>query len=423
MPIQDYKKIADRTEKKILSDPKISQNNRRLLQRFLTAYDVSDARRLIFLDKIKAVLKAFPDIEQSLDDRDGMNTFFSELRQRYSPATYGIYLSVIFRFMSWINKGKRPTCLFDLKNKPASKTKRNLRPEDMTTWNEGLQMSDISYSIQMPAIIQTQLDGGFRPSEFHDLNYDDIDIQPNLGIIAVRDGKTGKRHVIVHRCVPALLKWMNAHPTKRAGDPLWIAEQSTSSLANGRVKVKRYPYPAMRKRVRLLGRKIGITKPLDFYSLRHSSCVLDKMDNLPVDLAAERHGHSVKHFVSTYGRLSTKDLVNRFQSHYGIESEDVQPAVEHLICPTCKTLNIQNADWCSECGTPLNTKGALKTAHAQASVKTTDDSAVTNELETMRAELAASREREEKYRTEQIAMLQQVQEIRSALSGNFNPTG
>jgi len=75
-----------------------------------------------------------------------------------------------------------------------------------------------------------------------------------------------------------LLKWLDAHPTRRPGDPLWISEGSIKQDATGRLQVIRYSYPAIAKRIRVAGRKAGIGKPLDFYNLRHSSCVLDKMD-------------------------------------------------------------------------------------------------------------------------------------------------
>ena len=86
------------------------------------------------------------------------------------------------------------------------------------------------------------------------------------------------------------------------------------------------------------------------------------MDNLPVDLAAERHGHSVKHFTGTYGRLSVKDVMRRFHSHYGTENAEPEQKLSHQTCPVCQALNDNRQDWCSSCGTPLNTAGAIETA-------------------------------------------------------------
>ncbi len=422
MPITDYERKARRAEIKLIENPDIPEHTKNILQRFLIAYDVSNARRVIFLEKIKPLLIEFDSIESALAERDQINQFFANLRRRYSPATYATYIHVAQRFLSWLNDGDRPASMRDIRPGKSSKMRRNLKPEDMVTWEDGLLISSTVCNIQMSAAVQIQLDCGFRPSEFIDFNYGDIEVHTGLAIFHVRDGKTGSRSVVAHRCVPALLKWMDAHPTKRPGDPLWILESSIHGhVDRSQLEVKRYPYPAMAKRVRNAGRKAGIQKPLDFYNLRHSSCVLDKMDNLPVDLAAERHGHSVKHYVGTYGRLSVQDVMRRFQSHYG--AADVEPAkmLEHQICPVCKALNSEKQNWCSSCGTPLNAKGALETAQKQGLLNPKDEQATQSELGQMKAELAASREREKSFREEQILLLQQVQDIRTALAGNLNP--
>ena len=420
MPIANYKQRARKAEEYILNDPGIPEQSIKILRRFLMAYDVSDARKAIFLQKIRPLLKEFKPIESALIDRDHINAFFADLRHRYSPATYATYINVIKRFVTWLNDGVRPNSLLDLRQVLASKAKRDLRPEDMLTWDDGLLLSDAMCNIQLAAAVQVQLDCGFRPSEFIDLNVQDVEVHTGLAVFHVRDGKTGSRSVVAHRCVPALLKWLDAHPTRRSGDPLWIFEDSIRKDGN-RLSVRRYAYPAIAKRIRVAGRRIGMDKPLDFYNLRHSSCVLDKMDNLPVDLAAERHGHSVKHFVGTYGRLSVQDVMRRFQSHYGAAEVEPVKLMEHQTCPVCKALNSGRQDWCAACGTPLNTKGAMETAQKQGFLSSKGQDSTRDELAQMKAELAASREREKVFREEQMLLLQQVQQIRSELTANLNP--
>lgn len=422
MPIADYKKRAHRSEKYLVDDPNIPEENIKILRRFLTAYDVSDARRTIFLQKIRPLLAEFKPIESALTERDHINEFFAGLRQRYSPATYATYINVVKRFLTWLNDGVRPASLLDIKPTKASKTKRNLKPEDMISWDDGLLLSDALCNIQLSAAVQTQLDCGFRPSEFIDLSFQDVEVMTGLAVFHVRDGKTGSRSVVAHRCVPALLKWMDAHPTKRPNDPLWIFEGSIRKDGN-HLRVNRYAYPAIAKRIKLAGRKIGLDKPLDFYNLRHSSCVLDKMDNLPVDLAAERHGHSVKHFTGTYGRLSVKDVMRRFHSHYGTDSAEPEQKLTHQVCPVCQTLNDNRQNWCSSCGSPLNTAGALETAQKNGLLSREGKDTAPSELEQLKGELAASREREQKFMKEQMELLQQMQHIQSAMGGNFNPHG
>ena len=401
-----------------MESPEIPEQTKRVLQRFLISYDVSHARKGIFLTKIRPLLYEFNPIESAVTERDRINELFAKLRRHYSPATYVTYISVIRRFLSWLNEGEQPDSMRDIKPGKKSDRKRNLKPEDMLTWEDGLLISDVLCNIQLQAAVQVQLDCGFRPSEFIDLNYGDVEVNTGLAVFHVRDGKTGSRTVVAHRCIPALLKWLDVHPTKRPGDPLWVSEGSIKNNPNGQLGVMRYSYPALAKRIRLAGRKAGIGKPLDFYNLRHSSCVLDKLDNLPVDLAAERHGHSVKYYVGVYGRLSVQDVMRRFHSHYGTGEVEEKPVIEHHTCPVCKRLNEQTKAWCSSCGTPLNATGARETAIQCGFLDQMGKDPTQEELERVKAELAAARERENEFRKEQLFLLQEMQEIRTALAAH-----
>lgn len=422
MPILDYTKRAQKAEKRLFESSDIPEKTKLQLRRFMTAYDVSDARKTIFLNKIRPLLAEFNPIESALNDRDRINELFARLRQHYSPATYATFVGVIRRFLSWLGDGDSPASMRDVKRGKSGNIKRDLEPEDMLTWEDGLLISDVLCNIQLQAAVQSQLDCGFRPSEFIDLKYGDIEVSTGLAVFHIRGGKTGSRNVVSHRCVPSLLKWLDAHPTKRPGDPLWVSERSIKETANGKLSIKPYNYPALAKRIRVAGRKAGIIKPMDFYNLRHSSCVLDKLDNLPMDLAAERHGHSVKHFVGTYGRLSVQDVMRRFHSHYGTGEEKEVQLIEHQTCPTCQMANDQAKDWCSSCGTPLNATGARESAIKNGLLGSEPITPTPDELTQVKAELAAAREREEVFRKEQLSLLQQMNDIRTALAANQSTT-
>jgi integrase len=233
----------------------------------------------------------------------------------------------------------------------------------MVSWEEGRKLADLTTSIQLKAIILTQLDAGFRPSEFIDLNYGDVSVKRDLVVFNVRNGKTGGRSVICQRCVPYFLRWYHSHATKKKNDPLWIMEfvQKRNSKEDDKeeYKIRRYTYQAIVKRVYDLGKKVKIEKPLDFYNLRHSSCVLDKIDNLPIELAADRHGHSVGFFTQTYGRLSIDDVANRFRRHYGGEEEE-QKLQTNTLCERCDFPNEPGRKFCGRCGSPLNFMTAIE---------------------------------------------------------------
>lgn len=153
-----------------------------------------------------------------------------------------------------------------------------------------LQLYSWTYSPQIKAQILTQLDGGFRPSEFEDLKYGNIQVEEDAIIVFVDGGKTGRRVVVLRRCREYLLQWLAVHPSKKTEDPLWVLENPTLSRKTHSSDVIPYEYVNIRSRLNRLAKKHGFTKPVDFYNLCHSSCVLDKLDNLPVDLAANGTG-------------------------------------------------------------------------------------------------------------------------------------
>ncbi len=161
MPIIDYGALAEKLEKDLFESKKISNKNKNLLQRFLTSYDVSQARKSIFLARIRFLLEASCDVERLLKDRDRINLIFREFRNKYSPATCSTYSNVAIRFGRWLNDGQLQPDFQDVVKQRKSKMKRDLDPSDMLSWKEGMKLADKSPSIQLKAIVLTQLDAGF----------------------------------------------------------------------------------------------------------------------------------------------------------------------------------------------------------------------------------------------------------------------
>ena len=121
MPIIDYGAKAEKLEKELFESKKISKKNKQLLQRFLTSYDVSEARRSIFLERIRFLLETDSDVEQLLQDRDEINRIFREFRGKYSPSTCNTFSNVWIRFGRWLIGGELPQGLQDVVKQRKSK--------------------------------------------------------------------------------------------------------------------------------------------------------------------------------------------------------------------------------------------------------------------------------------------------------------
>jgi len=353
MSIYDYEKKSRTDLNRLMNCAEISAINKYNLNKLLEAKELSPARVGIIARHLILLFKEIPDVVGTMADRDLVNRTFKKLQTTLKPGYYETVKNVSKAFVRWHNDDETPKGWKDIKGNGKKAQKRDLRPEDMVTWNDGLKLAMATNSIQLKAIILCQLDGGFRPSEFVDLNYNDIAIKDSFAIARVNEGKTGKRDVILFRCVPFLQKWLNSHPLKKKGNPLWLRENSNDKAS------KRYNYFAIRSRILELGRKIKLDKPLDFYNLRHSACYISKMDNVNPELAARKFGHSVKHYTETYGRLSPQDDIKRYSKLYQVNEEDEAKIEKPIRCTRCNTVNEPGLDLCDQCGNPLNMGKAL----------------------------------------------------------------
>ena len=360
MPIVDYKHKAEVSEKNFFNNPKVSKDNKAAVKDFLVGWKVrkgkrkglpiSFARREIFFKHIHRLLENTKNIKEDMHSPEIMDKIFNKLQKDLSINYYSTVINISQTLVTKINDGIKPKGFKNIQNISKEAQKRKLEPKDMIKWEEGIELSKATPSIQMKAVILTQLDGGFRPSELIDLNYGDIEIKKDFIIANVKDGKTGARPVILFRGVPYLVRWLQNHPTRKTNDPLWISERDN---------ITRYRYPALIKRVRDIGDKIKLKKPLDFYNLRHSACLISKLDNIPLEEAAKKFGHSVEFYTNTYGRMDTSGSIVRHGKCYGVDKSKQKMDI-NIICDKCETSNIPKAEICEKCGSPLSIKKAME---------------------------------------------------------------
>lgn len=360
MPIIDYETRAKEEEHKFFTNPKISKKNKTAIAEYFKQYNVRPATKLKFLKQIPFILLKLPDFRKQMHNRTKINETFQELRNELSTGYISTIINVSKALSRWLNDGELPKGFKDVKSISKKEQQRNLKPSDMWTWEDGERFVKQCQSIQIQAVLMLQLDAGLRPSEFIDLNYGDVELKGDMILLHIREGKTGSRDVYCKRSVPYFLKWYSSHPTQKNNDPLWIMEfpEKSFTKAKNEYKIRRYDYYALKKRVEFICRKAKIEKPCDFYNLRHSSCTLDKKDNLPIDLSAKRHGHTTKYFDEVYGRLDTDDVLNRVRKFYG--DVPVTSKIEkNKICERCKHINAPKEDFCYQCGSALSIKKAF----------------------------------------------------------------
>lgn len=262
MPIVDYERRAKTTLIALDNNTEINSTNKKHLKDYLKAKDVKAGRVEPFIRFASYFLKGKPDIKTFMEDREKVNNYFAELKdwmanhkfkrkgkiqKGMSLSCYGGAKNAVIALATWLNDGDKPKGFKDQKNDKKSRQRRDLSPEDMISWEDGLKMINKTQSVQFKAIITTLLDGGFRPSEFNDLDYGDVSIKKVMAVIHIKDGKTGPRDSIVFRCVPYLQRWLNQHPSKKKSEPLWVMEfpACSNDKKHNKGEVVRYKYPAL----------------------------------------------------------------------------------------------------------------------------------------------------------------------------------
>lgn len=363
MPVYNYEKQAEKENEKTINDKEISKENIEAYKRYMEQNNNKPSSKSKFSKHIRPFLRTFEvntildkhfkndeDDEQKTKARREINQFFGELREKISLSYYGTIVSTTLTFVTWVNDGK-PYVFKDVKKPKNKETRRKLKPSDMINKEDRNRLIKEAKSVQLKAMISVQLDGGFRTGEFLDIKYGDVsEPEQEQGIITITtiDGKTGERHVTLRDCAPELLAWMDAHPTKKPEDPLWVQEQSK--------EIKPYSNNGVKNKIKRVADKLGINKPFDLYNLRHSACYLAKLENIPADLAAKKFGHSITHYTETYGRLDANDQVQRLKNHLR-----AKPSKEnHNICSRCKTVNNNDKDYCVKCGYAISYTAAIK---------------------------------------------------------------
>lgn len=355
--IVNYEQLAAQAEKAFYDNQDITKANKDIVRKYSLQHNVKPATLNKFFRNIIILLKEFKDFKKQMHDRDFVNNTFAILRKKTTSSYIATLINISKAMARWINDGELPKGFKDIKSVPKSEQRRSLKPEDMWTWTDAEHFAQFTNSIQLKAIIFAQLDAGMRPSEFIDLNYEDVKLNgSDIVIIHISNGKTGSRDVACSKCLPYLVQWLQAHPTKKG--PLWVTEYPNMSHPN-QSSDDRYNYYALLKRISNIAIRAGINKKCDFYTLRHSSCTIDKIENVPLELAAGRHGHTVEYFTQVYGRLDVNDLANRMRAHVGKDKVQNEKIVS-LECSRCFTQNPRTNELCLKCGSPLTQHKAME---------------------------------------------------------------
>lgn len=379
----------------LLNESGILKENRQLIMRYVDFRTVQSDISLLRQEKIISNLMTFAgfldkpfkeadkgDIERIVNNVYSMSPSYILRQQRakgrgeidnieYVPeknnkkklaaSTRNCYCKILKMFFVWF-KGERHPKETEWLEPPRYKPKK-LTTEDKITWSDVEKLSKAATNKRDFLMPQILMDFSGRAEELLTLRLSDIEIiklngkdtkKPKLAAkIHIRVSKTETRSPMVHKCVPALIDYINnSHPLKNDKTaPLFVNLTKPHTAMS--YKQARVILMNLKKRAGLKNFKNG------FHIYRKSSCSICGDLGMGDSQIDKRFGWAIGSRVKRAYLFPEESKANeaylRGQGVIPDEEEDKDRDPNPVLCMVCETLNPIGKDYCinPECRMPL----------------------------------------------------------------------
>ena len=253
-------------------------------------------------------------------------------------------------FLRWVRFGSRS---FKQVGDPPETTEIRVRKvdnkisrEDLFTKEDERKMINATIHPRNKALIASHSEAGTRPGEILNLKIKHVMFDDRSAVIKV-DGKTGARQIRIVRNITYLANWINIHPFKNNPEAwLWcklVPKRDEPLGYNGADKI-----------FKSAAKEAGMQKRVYMHKFRHSEAT-DMAQFMTEPQMRIRHGWtSTSAMPDVYTHMNNDDVDNALFKHYGIKK--IEQETENLpkICPTCKTANSPDSEFCQNCGRPTD---------------------------------------------------------------------
>ena len=325
---------------KRLEESSLSEGDRALITRFVEykgAERVGIERQEKYLSILRAMGERFlgESSYSSLTKEDVVRIVSGIERMPWTEWTKHDYRLILKTFVTWLGNAEAVKWVKMAKPKGL--------PNELLTERDVQALIDASLNSRDRAFIAMLYEGGFRIGELGTMRVKDLTFD-QWGAIAMVTGKTGMRRVRLIWSMPYITQWITEHPKREERDaPLWV------SLRGG----LRINYNATRIQLQKIAKRAGVEKRVNPHSFRHS-----RSTHLASRLTESQmeeylgwvHGSRMP---SIYVHMSGRDLDADLLKMYGLKAETEEKKLELVVCPYCKTVNVQGARVCMNCKRPI----------------------------------------------------------------------
>lgn len=344
-----------RCEERLLSstDKCNHETIRRFLDFELIRKGLSDRRRLKYVRVVRIILDLTQDRPLSeLKQKDAEAFFFWLRDSNLSDDTKKSYWNVFRIFAEWVNSKIK---VRDFKLKLRLKTKL---PEEILSEEEASRLIETCRSIRDRALVSLTYHAAMRSGEVRNLKVKHLVFdQYGAYVMVPEEGKTGMRRIRIVEPVPLLIQYMQDHRFRDEPEaPLFYRQdKKTRTLLSS---------ATLNNIIKEAARRAGIAKRVYPHLLRHS-----KATELAKKLTSQElmiyGGWRELSTVQVYTHLSGADIDKKILEINGIKPDSsnhtpIERPSNQAYCQRCGNRCDFYARFCSQCGSPLEDKRALR---------------------------------------------------------------
>ena len=276
--------------------------------------------------------------------------------KKVSPATIKGEVALAKRFLKWSDRGFSH---LEKDKLQLPKIEDTVTVEDLYTKKELAAILKNCNNTRDRAMIEVLYESATRATELLSMTFKNTTFNDDGTATIVISGKTGTRRIPLYQSVPALKTWLNVHPIGKG--PIWLRLIRPYAVIGAR-----HLHHIMEL---ILDRAEITNKKKLVHMLRHTRITEFVKLGVRGQALAKLVGWTKKsNMEAVYVHLSTEDVTNEVHAKVfgiGTEREEAKPLLESMICPRCKTQNIQDARICSDCNMPLSNDAIMKALQQQ----------------------------------------------------------
>jgi len=363
--IHNRKTREKRTLQKIKSSPKISDNNKTVIQDFIKQVKAENASK----DRIHNYLWALhkvckhTDIDLEHADKDDLIEVVGAINNNelgvrdYAPLSKEEFRKTLSKlYRAYFDK---PDLIDFMQIGVKKKNQKNLKSEEIPSPDDVKEMVDACRNSRDEALVMTLWDTGGRIEETLNLRWKDLDIKRTSDTrqtfeLRFEESKTQPRKIPIADCVPSLRKWMDEHPSPE-GDS-YIFTKYEGNLDTKHAGSEPVQYSTAHAALERIRERVDIDERVNTnpHAFRKARATFFAAAGMQGNGLKQHFGWSDIQTTEKYIQLGRNQLDSAYKEAVGIEEDETEDLDKDKLkpgkCRSCGWMVSAAWSYCHNCG-------------------------------------------------------------------------